>query len=144
MQRRGFLQTLLVTMALLPLQALAAIWNKPAFNAIALSTAEKALDMSAEIPNGDISIIAPSFAENGAVVQIEVTSHIKNTEAIAILVEKNPTPLIANMVFSKGVLPKVITRIKMAETSQLVVVVKSGNQYFKASCQIEVNVGGCG
>ena len=142
MQRRGFLQTLLGTIILLPVQAWAAIWNKPAFDAIELNAAEKALDMSANIPIGDISINAPSFAENGAVVQIEVTSNIKNTEAIAILVEKNPTPLIANILFSQGVLPKVITRIKMAETSQLVVIVKSGNQYFKASRQIEVNIGG--
>ena len=77
-------------------------------------------------------------------MQIEVTSHIHNTEAIAILVEKNPTPLIANILFSQGVLPKVITRIKMAETSQLLVIVKAGEQYFRASRQIEVNIGGCG
>lgn len=149
MQRRRFLQGLLSAIACLPMQAWAAIWNKPAFDATQLSAAEKALEinsdvMSSDIPVGDIVIIAPDFAENGAVVQVEITSFIKNTEAIAILVEKNPTPLIMNMLFAKGVQPKVVTRIKMAESSLLVVIVKSGNQYFKSSRHIEVNIGGCG
>ena len=145
-ERRHFLKLLAGSLAtlLLPIQALAALWNKPAFEATQLNIAKQALAINNEATTVDITIIAPTFAENGAVVQIEVTSHINNTEAIAILVEKNPTPLIANILFSKGVLPKIITRIKMAETSQLVVIVKSGEQYFKASRQIEVNIGGCG
>ena len=145
-QRRHFLKLVggsLFTL-LIPIQALAALWNKPAFEATQLNIAKQALAINNEATSVDITIIAPTFAENGAVVQIEVTSHIHNTEAIAILVEKNPTPLIANILFSQGVLPKVITRIKMAETSQLLVIVKAGEQYFRASRQIEVNIGGCG
>lgn len=146
MQRRHFLKlvTASLTVLLLPIKAWALSWNKPAFEATQYDNAKQALTVVNEKPSPDIVIIAPTFAENGAVVQIEVTSNIANTEAIAILVEKNPTPLIANITFSAGVLPKIITRIKMAETSQLVVIVKAGEQYFKASRQIEVNIGGCG
>lgn len=145
-QRRHFLKLVMGSFiaTLLPIQAFAALWNKPAFEATQIDIAKQALAVSNASTSADIVIIAPTFAENGAVVQIDVTSNIANTEAIAILVEKNPTPLIANIVFSAGVLPKIITRIKMAETSQLVVIVKAGEQYFKASRQIEVNVGGCG
>lgn len=143
MQRRHFLHLLAATL-LVPINALAAIWNKAAFEATQQQTAIKNLAIETEIASADIEIIAPNYAENGAVVQVEVISKIANTEAIAILVEKNPTPLIANFMLHKGVLPHVITRIKMAESSEVKAIVKAGNQYYKATRFVEVSVGGCG
>lgn len=146
MQRRSFLQVLLgATAALLlaPLSALAAMWNKAAFEATTSADAIKGLEIPSETPSADIEIIAPDFAENGAVVQVQVTSRIPNTEAIAILAEKNPTPLIANFMFSNGAEPFVVTRIKMAETEDIQVIVKSGSQYFTARKKVEVSIGGC-
>ena len=90
------------TALLLPLRAVAAIWNKSAFDATKLHEAEKSMAINGEIPSKDIDIIAPDRAENGAIVQLEVTSHIPNTEAIAVFVEKNPTALIGNFMFSNG------------------------------------------
>ncbi|MES1988839.1 MAG: thiosulfate oxidation carrier protein SoxY, partial [Pseudomonadota bacterium] len=92
----------------------------------------------------DIELIAPDRAENGAIVQIQVTSNIPNTEAITILVELNPTPLIANFIFANGALPFIVTRIKMADNSAIKVVVKAGNQYFTTSKEVEVLSNGCG
>ena len=66
------------------------------------------------------------------------------TESITILVEKNPTPLIASFLFSNGAEPFVVTRIKMAETSDLKVVVKAGEQYFTNTKNITVLENGCG
>src|SRR4051812_30756181 len=116
MPRRSFLQLALGVVAsllMMPANALAAVWNKAAFESVTLSGAIKGLDIPAETTSADIEIIAPDRAENGAVVQVQITSRIPNTEAIAILVDKNPTPLIANFMFSNGALPFVITRIKM-------------------------------
>jgi sulfur-oxidizing protein SoxY len=143
MQRRHFIFGLLGTILLAPLNALAAIWNKPAFEAVKLEDASSALAIEHEAPSDLIHIKAPERAENGAIVQIEVRSDIKDTEAIAILVNKNPTPLIANFMFSNGAEPFVITRIKMAETSDVKVVVKAGNQYFTNSRNVEVLENGC-
>ncbi len=146
MQRRNFLQVLLgatAALLLVPVSALAAMWNKAAFEATTSADAIKGLEIPSETPSTDIEIIAPDFAENGAVVQVQVTSRIPNTEAIAILAEKNPTPLIANFMFSNGAEPFVVTRIKMAETEDIQVIVKSGSQYFTASKKVEVSIGGC-
>ena len=88
-------------------------------------------------------ITAPDRAENGAIVQLEVIANILNVEAIAIFVEKNPTPLIANFIFSNGALPQLVTRIKMAETSDIKIIVKAGNQYFTASKNVVVLENGC-
>ena len=146
-KRRDFLGVIIAATAsalLLPLRAVAALWNKAAFDAIKLDDAAKNLAINAEIPSKDIEIIAPDRAENGAIVQIEVTSRIPNTEAIAVFVEKNPTALIGNFMFSNGAMPFVITRIKMAEDSDVKVVVKAGEKYYTNSKKVVVLENGCG
>ena len=144
MRRRDFLLGVATFAALLPLKVFAAVWNKAAFESVQLTDAARNLNINAEIPSVDIQIIAPDRAENGAIVQVEVKSNIANTEAIAIFVEKNPTPLIANFMFSNGAEPFVVTRIKMAETSDIKVVVKAGKQYFSNAKNVVVLENGCG
>jgi sulfur-oxidizing protein SoxY len=144
MQRRSFLLGIASLMLLAPIKALAGIWNKAAFDALKLDGARKNLNIQHEIASNDILIIAPDRAENGAIVQVEIRSNIANTESIAILVENNPTPLIAQFKFSHGAEPFVVTRIKMAETSDVKVVVKAGDQYFTHSKNVVVLENGCG
>lgn len=147
MNRRNLLKSVAALAGLLmlaPLRAIAAAWNKAAFEATQPATALKSLGAKPPQPSSLIDIIAPDFAENGAIVQIEVESRIPGTEAIAILAEKNPTSLIANFLFSNGALPKLVTRIKLAETGMLKVVIKAGDQYYEASKEIKVSLGGCG
>ena len=146
MNRRSLLQAgaaLLGLAALAPLKALAAVWNKAAFDAISVQGALQGLQVTQSGPSRDIVLIAPQLAENGAIVQIEVESRIPGTEAIAILSDKNPTPLIANFVFAEGTEPYIVTRIKMAETSELKAIVKAGGKYYSVSRKVEVSVGGC-
>lgn len=144
MRRRDFLLGILSVIVLAPVNALAALWNKPAFESAQLAEATKHLNVNVEIPSQDIEIIVPERAENGAIVQVEVRSNIAHTEAIAILVENNPTPLIANFMFSNGAEPYVVTRIKMAETSEVKVIVKAGHQYFTHAKNVVVLENGCG
>lgn len=147
MNRRTWIKSVAALMVLAvsaPLRAMAAVWNKSAFESKQVEGALYGLGISQMGPTRDVVLIAPDMAENGAIVQIEVESRIPNTEAIAILVEKNPTPLIANFMFSNGAGPYVVTRIKMAETSELKVIVKAGGQYFSVSKKVEVALGGCG
>lgn len=147
MQRRGFLSLLLggtICLLLQPLAALAAVWNKAAFEAEKLNQASKILTIDDAVASTDIQIIAPDRAENGAVVQVEINSNIANTDFIYILVENNPTPLIAQFAFSNGAQPYVVTRIKMAESSDIKVVVKAGTQFFSHSKHVVVLENGCG
>lgn len=152
MQRRNFLSLLLGSASLLvmlPMNAWAALlnaslWNKAAFETAKLNEASKNLAIHDEIISADIQIIAPDRAENGAIVQVEVKSNIANTETISIFVEKNPTPLIAHFKFSNGAEPFIVTRIKMADTSEIKVVVKAGSQYFTHSKNVIVLENGCG
>lgn len=147
MQRRDFIKLISGSFALAfiaPMNVFAAIWNKAAFETTKLNEVEKCLEINSENLSQDILITVPDKAENGAIVQVEVKSNIPSTETISILVEKNPTPLIAHFQFSNGAEPFVVTRIKMAETSDVKVVVKAGNLYFTNAKNVIVLENGCG
>lgn len=135
---------ILSSLLFLPISAIASVWNKMAFESVSIEDAFKGLQVSKNVLSNEIQIIAPEKAENGAVVQVEIRSNLANTQEIAILVEKNPTPLIANFSFANGIDPYVVTRIKMAETSDILALVKADNQYFLARKSVEVLENGCG
>jgi sulfur-oxidizing protein SoxY len=126
-----------------PTQALAA-WNKDAFEAKNVNDALKGLGASGAGDSKDISIKAPDIAENGAVVPVEVTSNIANTTAIAIIAEKNGTPLIGNYNLSGGTQGFISTRIKMGQTSLVRAVVKANGKSYTAAKEVKVTIGGCG
>ncbi len=144
MQRRNFVLSLLSLIVLAPMSALAAVWNKAAFETVNLNEAIKNLAINNALLSKDVEITAPDRAENGAIVQVEIRSNVANTESIAILVEHNPTPLIAIFMFSNGAEPYVITRVKMAETSDIKVIVKAGDKYFTNAKNVVVLENGCG
>jgi sulfur-oxidizing protein SoxY len=126
-----------------PGQALAA-WNKDAFEAKNVGDALKGLGASGATESKDIAIKAPDIAENGAVVPVEVTSNIPNTTAIAIIAEKNGTPLIGNYNLSGGTQGFISTRIKMGQTSLVRAVVKANGKSYMAAKEVKVTIGGCG
>jgi sulfur-oxidizing protein SoxY len=151
--RRTFLKNALATAVLVTLggaglfrpdRALAADWPKDAFSAKKLDEAVSALfGASAASPSASIKLKAPAQAENSAQVQIQVSAELPNVEAIAIFVEKNPSPLVAHASFS-GAEGYFSARMKMAQTSDVIAVVKSGGKLYSARQNIKVTVGGCG
>ena len=91
-----------------------------------------------------IKLDAPEIAENGAVVPISVTSTLPDVTAIAFLVAENPNALVAAYKIPAGTMPSVANRIKMARTSNVIVVVEAGGKLYSTSKEVKVTVGGCG
>jgi sulfur-oxidizing protein SoxY len=139
----GALLAAFATGALKPSDVLAA-WNKDAFAAKSTTDAMKAMNISAAAESKDIMIRAPDIAENGAVVPIDVTSNIPGTESISLFVEKNPFPYVGTFGVAKGVMPYVHVRVKIAESSNVRVVVAAGGQYYQTAKEVKVTIGGCG
>ena len=129
---------------LVPGRALAAQWNKAAFEAKNVADALKGMAAEGLADSKNILIKAPDIAENGSVIPVEVTSQIAGTQSISILAEKNPLPLLAVFEFAEGAQGYVSTRIKMGQTSSVRVVVKAGGKYYSAAKEIKVTIGGCG
>ncbi len=125
-------------------EAFAAAWNTSAFSAKKLDEAMSASGFSGAVESKNIDIKVPEIAENASVVPVEVSSKIPGTTSMAIFVDKNPSPLIASFDFMAGAEPFVLTRIKMAQTSMVRIVVKAGGKTYMASKEVKVTVGGCG
>lgn len=129
---------------LTPLAALAATWNKEAFGAKTPAEALKGIGASAATPSNDVIIEAPEIAENGAVVPIEITSQVPGTKSIAVVIDKNPFPLVAKFDFMEGALPYVKVNVKMGETSDVRAVAEANGKHYSATKNIKVTIGGCG
>jgi sulfur-oxidizing protein SoxY len=127
-----------------PLRALAAAWNRNAFESKTAADALKGLGVGAATENAGIVIEAPQIAENGAVVPIEVSCNIPGTRSIAVLIEKNPFPLAGRFEFADGALPFVRVNVKMGESSFVRVVAEAGGRYYSASKEVKITIGGCG
>ena len=127
-----------------PGEALAQEWNKAAFSTKSVADTVKALGGTGTTESGEVQITAPDIAENGAVVPISVESRLVRTQAIAIMIEKNPNTLSAIFEIPEGTDPFVTTRVKMGETSNVYALVKADGRYFHAVKEIKVTIGGCG
>lgn len=95
------------------------------------------------IETDQIDIQIPKTAENGASVPITVTSSLSNVEGISILIEKNPIPLVAKFELSPALAPFVSTRLKIAESSAVAVIVETNEGFYTASKKVIVTQGGC-
>ena len=140
LQSAGVLVAGLVT----PLAALAATWNKQAFGAKTAADALKGIGAAEVSPSTLVSMDVPEIAENGAVVPVEITSHVPGTRSIAVVIDKNPFPLIAQFDFMEGALPYVKVNVKMAETSDVHAIAEANGKYYSTTKNVKVTIGGCG
>ena len=146
MRRSAAVAALLAGAGLLPRTALAqAGWNKAAFDARNLDEALKALGLAKPVESKDVTLTAPDIAENGAVVPIAAASALPGVKRIVFLIEKNPNPLAAVFELTDAVDANVATRVKMQQTSNVVVVaVMADNRVLFAQKEVKVTLGGCG
>jgi sulfur-oxidizing protein SoxY len=140
----GAVAAAIATGLLKPVTVFAAAWNSLAFTAKELPAALKNAGYDGAAESSDIVIKAPDIAENGAVVPVAATSNIPGTTSMAIFIDKNPAPLIADFQFMNGAEPFIATRVKMAKTSLVRVAVKAGGKNYIASREVKVTIGGCG
>lgn len=138
------LSALIAAGVLTPTAVFAAEWNKAAFEAKDTPAALKGIGAASPADSKDLVLTAPDIAENGAVVPVSVLSNIPNTTSIAILVDKNPSPLSSVFEFANGGLPDVAVRLKLGQTSIVRAVAKADGKFYTAQKEIKVTVGGCG
>jgi sulfur-oxidizing protein SoxY len=134
---------LLGATGLFPGQAFA--FNKTAFDAKNVNDAVKAFGAGAPVESKDVSLTAPDIAENGAVVPMAVASTLPNLKHLLVLVEKNPSSLVAKFDVTDAVEPNFSTRAKMGQTSDVyAVAITQDNKAFFTKKEVKVTLGGCG
>jgi sulfur-oxidizing protein SoxY len=146
-QRRDFLAliSLMAAAGLAPAGvARAEGWNKAGFSAKNMDDLLRTLGAGTPKLSAEVVLVAPEIAENGAVVPVEIESKVPGTQSIAILIEKNPNILTAIFDIPGGTLPWLQTRVKMAETCNVYILVQAGGQFYYTTKEIKVTLGGCG
>jgi len=143
LQRTGAIAAGLAAGLLQPLAALGA-WSKEAFGAKSSADVQKLLGTTDAAPNPGIVIEAPQIAENGSVVPVEISSSIPATTSIAVIIDKNPFPLVGKFDFMEGALPFVKVNVKMGETSNVRAIATAGGKHYVATKEVKVTIGGCG
>lgn len=139
------LMPFLSTGLLVPTRVMAAEWLQAAFTANTLGGALKAWGAGNPGETRDIQFVVPEIAENGAKVEIEITSHLPGTQSLAVFADKNPMPLCATMDFSPPAIAYVKLQLKMAETMRIRALAKtSDGKTHVAFREIKVTLGGCG
>jgi sulfur-oxidizing protein SoxY len=118
-------------------------WEKQAFEGKSLDDVIKALGGGGTEKSTAINFTAPDIAENGAVVPLVISTSLKASQ-MAIIVEKNPTALSGIFYFPEGAEPFVSTRVKMAQTSNVLALVKAEQKWYFTSKEVKVTLGGCG
>jgi len=134
---------LLAATGLFPHYALA--FNKAAFDAKSVADALKAYGGGVPTASDAVTLTAPDIAENGAVVPLGVATSLPNVKQLLILVEKNPSVLVASFAVSDAVVANFSTRAKMGQSSDVyaVAITNDGKALF-AKKEVKVTLGGCG
>ena len=144
LQHAALVASLLATSGLLPRLAHA---DRPqsAFDAKTLPEVLKALGAAAPVESKAVSIVGPDIAEDGSAVTVTISSSAPGVKQMLLLIEKNPNLLSA--VFEPGpmVEPAFITRVKMAQSSNVyaVAILGDGKVLFAAR-EIRITLGACG
>jgi sulfur-oxidizing protein SoxY len=122
-----------------------AAFNKAGFEAKGVQDAVKAFGGSAITESKEVTVTGPDIAENGAVVPLGAASSLQGVKQILILVEKNPSALVAMFHVSDAVDANFSTRAKMGQSSDVYAVAITGDgKAFFAKKEVKVTLGGCG
>jgi sulfur-oxidizing protein SoxY len=105
----------------------------------------KALGLPMPTESKDVGLTAPDIAENGAVVPMTVQTSLSGAKKLLLLVEKNPSPLIAQFNVNPSVDANFQTRAKMGQSCDVyaVAVMDDGKTLFTKK-EVKVTLGGCG
>ncbi len=131
---------------LLPRPAAAqSAWNAAAFGGRTFDAVLDALGASGSVPSSEVTLTIPELADNGATVPVSMSTELAGARRLALLVEKNPTVLVAVFDLTDAIDAHVALRIKMAETSKVyaVAVLADGRVLYTAR-DVVVTLGSCG
>ena len=91
-----------------------------------------------------VRVTGPNIAEIGAAVPVGVECASPGVDLLGLAVPKNPVALVGLFELEADAEPQVATRIKMAQSSHVYGLARSGGSLLYARKMIKVTVGGCG
>jgi|GEM_PF-1590388 len=146
--RRKFMVSLLSVTALtgfgvaLPGRAFAG-WNRSAFEATELDLTLQTLWGDTPRKQTDqIDIVIEQEVADGDQVPVLVTTKL-NADRIQLLVPQNRTPLVADILLPPRAEKRIMTRLRLTETSEIIVIAAVEGELFTASRNVELTAIPC-
>jgi sulfur-oxidizing protein SoxY len=96
------------------------------------------------VDSAAVTVAAPDLAESGDMVPVSVATDLADIESITLIADNNPVPLVASFRLAPSVEGFLATRVKLAESCNVVALVKSGGRLHMAGKSVQVVMGGCG
>ena len=122
-----------------------AAFNKAAFDAKSVQDSAKAAGATSIAESKDVTITGPDIAENGAVVPLGASTALAGVKHLMIMVEKNPSSLVAMFHVTDAVEANFSTRAKMGQSSDAyAVAIMNDGKALWAKKEVKVTLGGCG
>ena len=146
LRRSAVVACALIGCGLIPAIAAASppTWNAAAFDATTTDSVLAALGASAPVASSDVVLTAPDVADNGGAVPMSVSTTLAGAERLALLIEKNPTVLLAVFDVTASVDAHMSLRVKMMESSNVIAVAfMSDGRVLYSIKDVKVTLGGC-
>lgn len=122
-----------------------ASYNKSAFDAKSVPVAVKATGAKSMTESKDVVLTAPDVAEDGAAVPLGVSTSLPQVRQLLLLVEKNPSALVAMFHISDALEANLAIRAKMGQSSDVyAVALMNDGRALWAKKEVKVTLGGCG
>lgn len=122
-----------------------AAYNKLAFDAKSVQDAARAAGAKSMAESKDVMLTALDVAEDGAAVPLGVSTALPNVRQLLLLVEKNPSALVAMFQVTDSIEANFSTRVKMGQTSDVyAVAILSDGRALWSKKEVKVTLGGCG
>ena len=119
-------------------------WNQSALESGSVADGLKAAFGDIPVALSDkVTLKAPEIAADGSSVPITIEANLSQVDTIALFSEENPRPLASLFHPGPGVRAKVVMRVKMARTSDVIAVVKSNGRLYMARRKVTITTGGC-
>lgn len=118
-------------------------WPAALFKATSLASIASGLGLRLQA-SGAVQVTGPHIAEIGAAVPVGVACSVPGVDMLGLAVPRNPVALVGLFELEPDALAQVDTRIKMAQSSHVYGLARSGGKLLYARRMIKVTVGGCG
>ncbi len=119
--------------------------HRAAFEATSLVEVLKVMGFGMAQASAEVMVEAPDFQEDGAVVPLGVSTTLSGVRHLLLVIENNPTALVAAFTLTDRVVPDISIRAKMAKSSDVhaVAILGDGKVFFDRK-SVTITVGGCG